>query len=140
MTRRGAEVARRAHNSEVDGANPSAATSVVIGHPSRRRIPPCKLPLATTEGQKEYDTYARMLFDAGKLDASRHMSLSLYASAMDEIARRTVAKEPIRGSFYETARKSFAKLGLDDLTNPIAEPEDRAPSKFARAGFSSRSR
>jgi hypothetical protein len=108
--------------------------------PSARKIPACKLPLVTAEGKREYATYARILFEAGRLDAERHVLLSLYASAMDEIARRVNNGESVRAAHITRAQSVLRALKIDDLTAPIASPEQKGPNRFAIFGFAARSR
>ena len=119
---------------------PTEEKGKVVAHPTFRRIPPCKVPLKTVEGQKEYDTYARMLFDAGRMDTSRHVYLSLYASAIDMITLKAAGGSPPRASTLDSAMKNFAKLGISDLDKPIAAPADAPTNKYASSGFSARRR
>src|SRR5215207_5116015 len=108
--------------------------------PSTRKIPACKVHLNTDEGRREYATYARRLFDAGRFDGHAHMQLSLYASAWDEIARRAAAGEPQRGAVYAQADKAFKALKLDDIDSPVAQPENLKANRFAVFGFACRRR
>lgn len=117
------------------GGNPA-----VLAHPAFRKIPESQVPLDTDEGQAAYDKYARILFERGRLDLNAHAYLSVYAQAMDEVARRKAAKEPIRASLLDRAMKALGKLGLDELNKPVAAPESAEGNRFAHCGFANRRR
>ena len=51
----------------------------VVAHPGFRKIPDCLFPLRTKEAKREYNTLARVLFDAGHMTVAKHRALSSYA-------------------------------------------------------------
>jgi hypothetical protein len=58
---------RRAEPAQAGQGDPK-----VVAHPAFREIPACLFALRSEQAQKEYDTIARMLFDAGRLTAVSH--------------------------------------------------------------------
>ncbi|WP_046869284.1 hypothetical protein [Microvirga massiliensis] len=112
----------------------------VLAHPSYRAIPDCLFPLFTEAARKEYDTLARLLYDAGHLTADKHRSLSSYVAQFDNVHRAVADGKQIRASTFVQMDKARAALGLDDLDKPIAAPESAPINKFARAGFACRRR
>lgn len=110
----------------------------VVAHPAFREIPKSVFPLRTKEAQDEYNSMARILFDAGRLTISKHRALSSYAAQFDNITEASSAGKPIRGSWFAQLDKARKELGLDDLDKPIAAPETARGNKFARSGFASR--
>ena len=111
----------------------------VLAHPTFRTIPPCKLPLQTREGQREYDTYARALFEAGRLTNTTHTELSLYASAMDAIAQRGAEGKAPTAFLIHRAQKSFRALRLEN-DEPVAAPLDEETNRFQKFGAPTRRR
>jgi hypothetical protein len=112
----------------------------VVAHPGFRRIPKCLFPLRTKEAQREYDTLARVLFDAGHLSVGKHRALSSYAMQFDNVVAAPAEGKTVRGSWVAQMDKARNQLGLDELDKPIAAPEDAKINKFARSGFASRRR
>lgn len=110
----------------------------VVAHPAFREIPKCLFPLKASEAQSEYDTLARMLFDAGRLTVGAHRDLSSYAAQFDAITNATAAGRPMRGSWFANLDKARSKLALDDLDKPIAAPEHAPRNKYADVGFPNR--
>ncbi len=110
----------------------------VVAHPSFREVPKCLFPLSTQEGQAEYDTIARVMFDGGRLTLGAHRSLSSYAMQFDVITKTSREGRPIRGLWFAQLDKARKELALDDLDKPIAAPANAPANKFARTGFSNR--
>lgn len=110
----------------------------IVAGPGYRDIPKCKLPLKTEAGQREYDSYARVLFDAGLFDMFRHTHLSLYAQGMDEIFAAADNGTLVRTELRKATQRSFSALGTDDLDKPIAAPEGAQTNKYASCGFAAR--
>lgn len=112
----------------------------VVAHPAFRDIPACLFPLGTAEARKEYDTLARLLFDAGRMTLAHHRSLSSYAMQFDAIQRAAAAGDKIRGVAFVTMDKVRKELPLDDISKPIAASREAPVNRFALCGFSSRGR
>jgi hypothetical protein len=123
---------------KIDLAQVGAGDDRVVAGPGYREIPKCKLPLRTEAGQREYDTTARLLFDAGRFDHYHHSQLSLYAIAFDEMQVAVAAGRPVRGEMQKQIQRAFEKLGINDLNKPIAAPTGAPTNKFASCGFSAR--
>ena len=120
---------------QVGGGDPR-----VVAHPGFRTIPDCLFPLRTKEARKEYNTLARVLFDAGHMTVAKHRALSSYCMQFDNISAAPSEGKTIRGSWVAQMDKARNSLGLDELDKPVASPKDAQVSKFARAGFASRRR
>lgn len=112
----------------------------VVAHPAFREIPKALFPLQTEPGQAEYDTLARMLFDAGRLTVGAHRALSSYAMQFDVITRNSADGKPLRASAFVQLDKARSQLGLDDLDKPIAAPSQAPSNRYARVGFAQRRR
>jgi phage terminase small subunit len=112
----------------------------VVAHPGFRKIPDCLFPLRTKEAKREYNTLARVLFDAGHMTVAKHRALSSYCMQFDNISAAPSEGKTIRGSWVAQMDKARNSLGLDDLDKPVASPADAKTNKFARAGFASRRR
>lgn len=110
----------------------------VVAHPAFREIPKCLFPLQTEAAQKEYDTIARVLFDAGRLMLGTHRALSSYAMQFDTITAAAASGKQVRGSWFAQLDKARNELRLDDIDKPIAAPQGATVNKFARNGFASR--
>ncbi len=108
----------------------------VVAHPAFRDIPKSVLPLTSAEAQKEYDTLARMLFDAGRFTIGAHRALSSYAMQFDAITAAASEGTQMRGSWFTQLDKARKELGLDDIDKPIAAPQGAQGNKFSRSGFS----
>jgi hypothetical protein len=117
------------------GGNPG-----VVAHPAFRRIPECLFPLVSDKAKTEYNSIARMLFNAGRLTLGTHRVLCSYAMQFDVITRNAEAGKQIRAHSFVQMDRARAQLKLDDLDSPIAAPEDAPVNKFSAAGFSARRR
>jgi len=127
-------------NRQSTTAAASAPDHNVVAHPAFRDIPKCIFPLRTAEAAAEYDTLARMLFDAGKLTIGAHRALSSYAIQFDNITDATTSGKQPRGSWFAQLDKARSELRLDDIDKPIAAPANAPANKYARNGFPSRRR
>lgn len=121
-------------------AGPVGGDPRVVAHPAFREIPKCLFPLSTEEAQGEYDTVARLLFDAGRLTAGAHRTLSSYAMQFDAITKAAAEGKQVRGSWFANLDKARSQLGLDDLDKPIAAPAKAPTNRYARVGFAHRRR
>ncbi|MCR5875159.1 hypothetical protein LRS10_13755 [Phenylobacterium sp. J426] len=120
---------------QVGGGDPR-----VVAHPAFREIPRCLFPLSTDEARGEYDTVARMLFDAGRLTAGAHRTLSSYAMQFDAITKAAAEGKQVRGSWFANLDKARSQLGIDDIDKPIAAPREAPTNRYARVGFAHRRR
>lgn len=114
--------------------------AAVVAHPAFRQVPKCLFPLKQEAAQAEYDTLARMLFDAGRLTLAAHRALSSYAIQFDTITAAASEGKQVRGSWFAQLDKARKELGLDDIDKPIAAPAGAPVNKFARVGFAGRRR
>lgn len=129
-------VARR--RTEEPPAPQGEGSGNVVAHPAFREVPKCQFTLRTTEAQAEFDTLARMLFDAGRLTAALHRVLSSYAMQFDTITAASAEGKQVRGSWFAQLDKARSQLGLDDLDQPIAAPRSARANRYARTGFPNR--
>jgi hypothetical protein len=130
----------RAKTQEAELAQVGGGDPRVVAHPGFRKIPACLFPLKTKQAQKEYDTLARVLFDAGHLTVGKHRALSSYAIQFDNITAAGNEGKQVRGSWFAQMDKARNQLGLDELDKPVAAPENAPVNKFAGSGFASRRR
>ena len=112
----------------------------VVAHPAFREIPKPLFPLVSRQAQKEYDTLARIVFNAGHLTVEKHRALSSYAAQFDNVQRAIAEGKQIRASTFVQMDKARKDLRLDELDKPIAAPQDTPVNKYARAGFAARRR
>lgn len=133
MTARKREV--DAASVQVGGGDPK-----VVAHPGFRDIPKALFPLITDEAKAEYDTLARLMFDAGRLTVGAHRALSSYAGQFDAITRAVSSGNPVRGSWFANLDKARKQMGLDDLDKPIAAPSGAPQNKYASVGWANRRR
>jgi hypothetical protein len=112
----------------------------VLAHPAFREIPSCRLPLTTDESKTEYDSIARLLFNAGRLTLDRHVALSMYASMFDQIHIAAAVGRPARASWWVQMDRARRVLDLDDLDKPIAAPHGASTNRYAGCGFAARRR
>ena len=124
---------RRAEPAQAGQGDPK-----VIAHPAFREIPACLFALRSEQAQKEYDTIARMLFDAGRLTAVSHRTLSSYAVQFDNITLAAAEGRPTRGNWFIQLERTRNALKLDDLDQPIAAASSAPVNKYARIGFPNR--
>lgn len=120
-------------------AQVGAGDERIVAGPGYRDIPKCKLPLKTEAGQREYDTYARVIFDAGLFDMYRHTHLSMYAQGMDEIFSAADKGLSVKTELRKATQRSFEALGVGELDKPIAAPKGAQTNKYAGCGFAARS-
>ena len=112
----------------------------VVAHPGFRKIPDCLFPLRTKEAKREYNTLARVLFDAGHMTVAKHRALSSYCMQFDNISAAPSEGKTIRGSWVAQMDKARNSLGLDDLDKPVASPADAKPARANLLVFASRRR
>src|SRR5215204_588574 len=121
---------------EVDGRDEG-----VVAQRSLREIPACRLQLRSEAARREYDSLARVLFDAGRLSLEVHVHLSMYASMFDAITIGIAAGgTQVRASWYTQMYRALRALRLDDINKPATAPESAPVNKFARVGFAGRLR
>jgi len=122
----------------VDNQATAAGDPSVVAHPAFRQVPACLFPLKSQEAKSEYDKFARVLFERGRLTLNAHSALSSYAMQFDNITRAAAEGRPIRGAAFIQLDKARKELKLDDIDKPIAAPKDASANKFARTGFANR--
>lgn len=112
----------------------------VVAHPSLREIPKCLFPLKSKKAKDEYDTLARMIFDAGQMTASKHRQLSTYAAQFDVIHSYPDEGKMLKAANFIQLDKALKALKLDEIDKPVGIPQGQAASKYALCGFASRRR
>src|SRR3712207_6303648 len=81
-------------------AHEGRSDAAIVPHAPLSEIPACRLPLRSEEARREYDTIARVLWDAGRWGLEAHIRLSVYASVFDNITAAAAEGKHVRASWF----------------------------------------
>lgn len=97
--------------------------------PTLREIPKSSVPLGEA-GQKAYDDWARIMFDAGHLTKIMQQWIESYALAQDTISRLAAEGKPIPASVMGQRNRALGEIQLADV-DPSLTSKPKAENKFA---------